>query len=520
MPDKSIIIIGAGLAGLATGVYAQACGYRTQIFEHHTLPGGVCTAWKRKGYTIDGCIHWLMGAQPGQFLHMVYDEVGALNGNRLLPVTYYARAFVERSETGIEITADLDRLVRDVRALSPADAPTIEEIVAAARDLASVDMINEPAELMGPLDNVKWMWRYRRVMRYAVRYNLSVAEYCQRIQHPDLRWALTNFFLPEMPMLFLFMLLGQLGSGQLASVDRGSLEFAVAIARRYLALGGKITYGARVEEILVEGPDAGSWKLEAGKRSREGAARHSGAGRSRAVGVRLADGTEHRADVVVSAADGYSTIFEMLGGRFVDDAVRKRYEEWPLFRPIIMVSFGVARMFEGQPPLSMISLVRPISHGAKAIDSMTFRIFQGPPMAPPGKTVVQATVETDFDAWWALKDDKAAYEAEKARVAAELLDRLEAHLPGISAAVEMTDVATPWTFWRITRNRRGAYEGWLMTKEMMTTRLPKTLPGLDGFYMAGQWVEPGGGVPAVLPSGRQVVQLICHRDGVPFTPPT
>jgi phytoene dehydrogenase-like protein len=54
---------------------------------------------------------------------------------------------------------------------------------------------------------------------------------------------------------------------------------------------------------------------------------------------------------------------------------------------------------------------------------------------------------------------------------------------------------------------------------MMTTRIPKTLPGLDNFYMAGQWVEPGGGVPAVLPSGRQVVQIICHRDGVPFTPP-
>jgi phytoene dehydrogenase-like protein len=54
---------------------------------------------------------------------------------------------------------------------------------------------------------------------------------------------------------------------------------------------------------------------------------------------------------------------------------------------------------------------------------------------------------------------------------------------------------------------------------MLTARMPKTLPGLDCFYMAGQWVEPGGGVTGVLPSGRQVVQLICHHDGVPFTPP-
>jgi phytoene dehydrogenase-like protein len=185
-----------------------------------------------------------------------------------------------------------------------------------------------------------------------------------------------------------------------------------------------------------------------------------------------------------------------------------------------MASFGVACQYEGQPPISMVSLARPIPAGPEKIDGMMFRIFQGPPMAPAGKSVVVAAVETDFDAWWALKDDQAAYEAEKARIAAELLDRLESHLPGISAAVEMTDVATPWTFWRITRNRRGAYEGWLMTKDMLTTRVAKTLPGLDDFYMAGQWVEPGGGIPTVLTSGRQVVQLICHRDGVPFTPPS
>ena len=34
--------------------------------------------------------------------------------------------------------------------------------------------------------------------------------------------------------------------------------------------------------------------------------------------------------------------------------------------------------------------------------------------------------------------------------------------------------------------------------------------------MAGQWVEPGGGVPLALMSGRQAVQLMCHDAGRPF----
>lgn len=33
--ENDIIIIGAGFAGLAAGIYAQMNGYQTQIFEMH-----------------------------------------------------------------------------------------------------------------------------------------------------------------------------------------------------------------------------------------------------------------------------------------------------------------------------------------------------------------------------------------------------------------------------------------------------------------------------------------------------
>ena len=46
---ESMIIIGGGLAGLSAGCYARMNGFETKIFEHHSIPGGVCTAWKREG---------------------------------------------------------------------------------------------------------------------------------------------------------------------------------------------------------------------------------------------------------------------------------------------------------------------------------------------------------------------------------------------------------------------------------------------------------------------------------------
>jgi len=65
--SKKVIIIGGGVAGLSAGIYGQLNGYDTEILEMHTLPGGQCTAWKRKGYTFDYCIHWLVGTSSGPF---------------------------------------------------------------------------------------------------------------------------------------------------------------------------------------------------------------------------------------------------------------------------------------------------------------------------------------------------------------------------------------------------------------------------------------------------------------------
>lgn len=494
MTEKSIAIIGAGLAGLAVGCYAQMNGYRTRIFEQSSGPGGVCTAWQRQGYTVDGCIHWLMGASRGSFNYQLYQQVGALDGNRLCPLNHFNRIIVETTGTTLDYTADLDLLEADMKAPAPRDGPVIDEILAAVHSLQGASWeIDAPRELTSRLASLRQAWRMRKVIAYSVRYRQPMSQFALRIRQPGLRWAVANFFLPSAPMVFMLFVLGQLADGQLASVVGGSAVFARAIARRCCALGGEILYGAPVERILVEA--------------------------DRAVGVRLVGGSEHRRDVVVSAADGRSTIFDMLGGRYLNGRLRDLYQNWPLFPPLILASYGVARRFADQPVHNTVALQRPLVVGLQRLDSLMSRVVQDPTMNPPGKTVVQAILQTDFNYWWRLHNDRTAYEAAKERVAAEVLDRLESHLPGLSSAVEMIDVATPYTFWRYSRNHRGAFEGWLLIPRAMAVRFPKTLTGLTNFYMAGQWVEPGGGIPAVLHSGRQVAQIICWKDGKQFQTP-
>ena len=225
--------------------------------------------------------------------------------------------------------------------------------------------------------------------------------------------------MPEVPAWFVLGLLALVADRQMGLLDEGCPGFVLPIEARYRSLGGTVQYGSTVETILVED--------------------------GRAVGVRLRDGTEHRADVVVSAADGRTTIFGMLGGSYVDADTRRRYETWQVIRPTVMVSLGVTRTFADQPHLLQLLLASPIEMGPERIAAMSVRIFNyGAAFAPAGKTVVQAMMEVDWDYWESLRDAGGTVYAEaKTRVAGDVIDRLERRFPGIAGQVEMVDVATP-----------------------------------------------------------------------------
>jgi len=121
---KSIIIIGAGMGGMAAGIYGQMNGYETQIFEMHIKPGGQCASWKRKGYTFDACIHHFFGCKPGSDINQMWHEIGALP--RELVYIEECTAVVSTNGKMFVDYYDLERLKETLLKLSPADARMIE----------------------------------------------------------------------------------------------------------------------------------------------------------------------------------------------------------------------------------------------------------------------------------------------------------------------------------------------------------------------------------------------------------
>lgn len=143
-----------------------------------------------------------------------------------------------------------------------------------------------------------------------------------------------------------------------------------------------------------------------------------------------------------------------------------------------------------------------------------------PSLAPAGKSVATALLMADLKPWEALLEEgREAYEARKEEVARVIAEEIDPLIPGFQAAIEVADVATPHTFARYTSSWQGSIQGWMVSPGKMSFDdedvIPHALPGLEGFFMTGQWVSPGGGVP-VAGDGRKVIERMCRQDGRGF----
>ena len=498
MRDESIIVIGAGFAGLSAGIYGQMNGYKTRVFEMHTLPGGLCTSWKRKGFTIDGCIHWLVGSSPGSGMHRYWEEVGIAQGRIFIDAEEFMRYEGADGRTFI-LYADLGRLERHMLQFAPQDEAAIRGFIANIRACLPIDPPSEYAPFLtrlrkGLTTGMLFLTKGRQIKKWLTT---TTAEFSDQFTDPTIRGALRSMWLPEFSAFFVFATLAWLSDKNAGYPLGGSLPMSRALERRYTDLGGVVSYGSGVEKILVEG--------------------------DKAVGVRLADGSEHRAGRVISAADGYSTIFRMLEGKYGDEKTREPYEHWQVFPPLIFVGLGVNRSFVDEPlTVSGISfpLRKPTEIAGVVCERITAHIYnQDPTLAPPGKTVVTVMMTSSYDYWKELAGDREGYDDMKNRIGRIVIGLLEERFPGISGEVEMVDVATPLTFERYTGNWKGSFEGWLLTpKNSFTVMRPmsRTLPGLADFYMCGQWVQPGGGLPTGVMSARRLMKAICKEDGKKF----
>lgn len=498
MTEKHIIIIGAGIAGLSAGCYGQMNGYKVHIFEQNTTPGGLCTSWERKGFTINSGLAFLGGSGSGTDIFHIWKELKVVPGIRMIDFDYFIIVEGESRET-FYLYTDVDKLDKHMQELASEDKNLIKEFISGIQVFKNYQLpLGKAQELYSPWDKIKFVLTcFPLVRAMAKSKNVTIKQFADRFKNPFLRDALLKakaVFSDDLPVLVFQMLLAWSHLKSAGFPEGGGLRLSRAIEKRFLELGGRIHYGSHVSNILVKN--------------------------GYACGIRLENGNEHSSDHVISASDFRKTIFDMLEGKYINGEIQGYFDRLPVAPSVVMVALGLSREFKDLPPAAVgivYPLNSPIIVAGKEVKYLRPMIynFDGT-LAPEGKTLLRVVLPADYDYWKALAENQTQYEKEKEDVLEKVIKLLGQRFPGISSQVEMFDVATPLTLEHYTGNWRGSVVGWDATTKTFLKPIVKTLPGLRNFWMAGHWMEPGGGVPMAAISGRNVIQLIAKKDKKPF----
>ena len=487
---KKIIVIGGGISGLTAAIYAQRSGFEVTVCEQHSIAGGMCTSWKRKGYLFEGGIHWLTGSSPETSINQLWRETGALNEN--VPVFLHEPFYaVEWEGKTICLYRNIEKTAEHLIAVSPQDKNAILRLVKNVKKSSGMQMP------LFDIKNVKsknpkrmglgMLFKMIPVIPVLIKYSkISCKDFAGQFKHPGIQQLLC--FMPnEYTASSLIFTLATLNIGDGGYPEGGSLAMVQRMVRTFEGLGGKLLLKTRVQKVNIKN--------------------------QKAVGVTLEDGTALDADAVIVSQE---TIAAM--DRLFDTPLR---EPWLLelrknTKPAVCTFIGVGVRAELPVPIPMWKLKEPIHYAGKTETTLGFYNNSGlEGYAPKGCSVLTTIFMGDTYDFWKKAKEEGRYEEEKNSIAGQVSRAICQKYPQAENNIEVIDIATPLTYERYT----GAWHGSWMNITGVGDKM-KTYPGylndISGLYFTGHRLMPPGGLPVAVSTGRLAAQMVCRQFDMMF----
>ncbi|MBI2258670.1 MAG: NAD(P)/FAD-dependent oxidoreductase [Flavobacteriia bacterium] len=492
-----VAIIGAGVSGLCAGSYLLKNGFDVEIFEKHSIPGGLCTNWKKGDYTINGSLHYVMGSDIGSSFYKMWSEIIDIKKLQFHHHDEWLEIETEKHKNKynnhiFKLYTNINKLEEYLLDLAPEDKKTIRHFIQPIRQMQKFDL----PPVMDKLPFFSSFWRGIKMIKYLeflfifLKYrkesNLTLAK---KFKNPFLKESFELLYDGDEVNVMVFQV-------PLSIFDRksagypigGSQVFSNLLEKSFLERGGKIHYKTPVKKIIVEN--------------------------SRANGIEVRNNEIHTADIVLSCCDWKFSLFHLLEGKFTNEKIikAKNLEILPLYFSIIQIAFGVSKSFE-----SLAHYFRfPIENPILSPDGTVYTRFEihnysyDTTLAPKGKTLLVVSFSTNKGEYWInnRKNNRKQYREDKENILQQVKMELDKKL-AIIEFIEMIDVATPATYFRYTYNWNGSIQGWMPGINPLQKKPSNyTIDGLKNFYMASHWNQPGGGVPVAVSSAREVCQMI------------
>lgn len=500
---KSVVVIGAGLAGMIAASYLNRFGRQVILLEQNHHTGGNMSGFNRSGYYFDG------GDQSFESLGIVFPilkDLGVYDELEWTKVRY--RMVSEKFDFFIDsfdmvesalmnaypLETKIPELFREVRRVSAfIDQHCTAHSFPALNDFSIGKLFLFIPSIPSLL---KWFtFDYR-------------AKVCSLIKDPPLRHWLTEICYYRMPFIF-FAGFWNLWMKDYWYPVGGIQKMNDLLVQKFSEAGGEIRCNTMIDKI----------ELKNGK----------------AAGVRTSKGEFIEADDVVYAGDYRALISGILDPGLFPHAKSERLKKKRLTESLVATYLGVdipAETLQKQLQANHTfwfpntDVIFPGKDSDKDVHTrmwvaVNFFGKENPNFAPSGKStlVLQTYSAYDWQNFWHNGSDSnkrtEGYKAFKLEVGNQLVDLAENLLPGLKSKIDFMDVGTPLSSKRFSMNSEGSSGGWCYNDRISPVYKNNCFnimsTPVSNVHVAGHYsVWPGGVISAAL-SGRIVANIVTGR---------
>ena len=492
-----VVIIGAGLGGLSFGACAARDGHEVVLIDKNAEPGGVMTLAREGGFCFEQgpliLTDLLEEESVGGFLAELGISLQTMRDDRGLSTPDFDLLPPEEYEGP-------DWRKKRLEALFPADRKGIRAYYRFYDALMELRFLSGQKKSL--TNRLRTLRAYLAIRPYE---NMNCREFTEKLFSDERLRLVFNGILadfcadPEEVQCFTLPFVntetafdkriptekgGKLYYPSYRYIVGGCQKLPEALCAYILSRGGQFLSQTVAQKVLIED--------------------------GRAVGVRLSDGREIKADLVAGCGSARDFFTEQVGEEYLDDDYRKILREFRPMEAVFMLHLGVnydPSAFQKQSLCyyygsydlhrAVEKLRSSVYHEGKDGYLIYFPDRHAPAFAPPGcHCVTIYTVCPD-------RLREGDWESRKERFADELIRLAEEHLPGLSEHIVAKKIVTAEDYRRLTHMKKSSFGG---VVPVWKQRNPPHLTPVKNLIFLGQQSENGGGVPIVLNGARDAYQ--------------